>query len=224
MLNRVLLVFVAGSMLATSVVVGQRELTSLVQTGIPDPDFFEAVLADEVSPSLSYRASDDLLRRCVNIIGGLYGALQPEERTTRARANCLDLANDTVDLMPNYALGWYAKSLFSYQLGLTENGDAALVSAQKTGHHEQWIAEGRVQLAEDHFSSLSPEAQRGHEQDLELLAQSRRGVASVAHRYVTQPDFRERITSIVEKLPPEDQTRFLNNVRRATQQFGMVAL
>ncbi|MBJ6989221.1 MULTISPECIES: hypothetical protein [unclassified Devosia] len=223
MLSRVMLVFVTGSLLATSVVVGQRELSSLVQAGIPDPDFFEAVLADEVSPSLSYRASDDLLRRCVNIVGGLYGALQPEERTARARAICLDIANQTVEAMPSYALGWYAKSLFSYQLALTENGDAALISAQQIGRHEQWIAEGRVQLAEDHFSSLSPQAQAGHEQDLELLAQSRRGVASVAHRYVTQPDFRERITSIVEKLPPEDQTRFLNNVRRATLEFGMVA-
>ncbi|MBJ6989226.1 hypothetical protein [Devosia sp. MC521] len=193
-----------------------------MQVGTTDESFFETLLGHDKSQAISYRSTDDILRRCINVAGGLYGALQPEQWQELARFNCLETADNAVAQMPSYALGWYAKSLFSYQLGQPQAAEAALVQAQHVGRHEQWIAEGRVQLAEDHFTTLSPAALSGHQQDLELLAKSARGVASVARRYATQPDFRERITLIVEQLPPEDQVRFLTNVRRATQTFGMV--
>jgi hypothetical protein len=222
MFSRVVLALASFALLATGVVVGQRELSGLVQVGTTDENFFQASLAGDRTEALSYRSVDGILQRCVNIVGGLYGALQPGERVELARLNCLETAEKAVAQMPSYALGWYSKSLFSYQLGQLQAGDFALVQAQQVGAHEQWIAEGRVQLAEDHFATLSPAALAGHQRDLALLAQSGRGVASVARRYVSQPDFRERITGIVEQLPPEDQVRFLNNVRRATQTLGMV--
>lgn len=222
MFSRVVLFFVSVSLLATSVIAGQRELAGLAQVGATDENFFETVLAHDHSLPPSYKSADSILRRCINVVGGLYGALQPVERMELARWNCLDQADTAIARMPSYALGWYAKALFSYQLGEPKAGEAALIKAQQTGRHEQWIAEGRVQLAEDHFSTLSLAALSGHQKDLELLAQSARGVASVARRYTTQPEFRERITLIVEQLPPEDQVRFLNNVRRTTQTYGMV--
>lgn len=222
MFSRVVLTLVSFSLLATSVVLGQRELSGLIQASATDESFFETLLGHDRSQAISYRSTDDFLRRCINVAGGLYGALQPEERQESARFNCLENADNAVAQMPSYALGWFAKSLFSYQLGQPKAGEAALVQAQQVGRHEQWLAEGRVQLAEDHFTTLSPAALSGHRSDLELLAQSARGVTSVARRYATQPDFRERITLVVEQLPVEDQVRFLNTVRGASQAFGMV--
>lgn len=222
MLSRFVLILLSGSLLVTSIVLGQRELSASPLVGTTDDNFFEAALVGDGVDPLSYRTTDEILRRCINVVGGLYGALQPTERIELARINCLAKAERATSQMPSYALGWYAKSLFSYQLGQIEHGNIALVRAQQIGPHEQWIAEGRVQLAEDHFDILSPAALTGHLRDLELLARSNRGVASIARRYVTQPAFRERITSVVEQLMPEDQLRFLNNVRRATQTLGMV--
>lgn len=222
MLSRVILILMSLSLLATGVVLGQKEWSGLAEIGSADEMFFELKLISNSDHPLSYRTTDDKLRRCINIVGGLYGTLQPVERTEKARQNCLKEAESATNLMPSYALGWYAKALFLYQLGQPEAGDAALVLAQQIGPHEQWIAEGRVQLAEDNINILSPSARTGHKRDLELLAQSNRGIVSIARRYVTQPDFRERITAVVEKLPPESQVRFLNNVRSATQIFGMV--
>ena len=59
-------------------------------------------------------------------------------------------------------------------------------------------------------------ARATHQRDLALLVQSQRGIATIARRYVAQPDFRERITAIVEALPQADQVRFLANVKEAT--------
>lgn len=221
MFTRVLLLLLTGSLLATSIAIGQREVSALTYLGANDSAFFDLALADDIHPTTSYSATNGLLQRCVNVVGGIYAALQPEERATRARENCLNRTDASLEDMPTHALGWYAKSLLSYKLGRPEAGEAALINAQVTGRHEQWLAEGRVQLAEDNLATLSPTAFEGHIKDLELLVQSRRGVASVAQRYATQPQFRERITSVAETLSAEDQLRFLNNVRSATRQFGL---
>lgn len=173
------------------------------------------------SPSLSLSGTDEILRRCVDVVGGLYGRLQPEAMAQAAQSNCLALARSAVGAMPTYPFGWYAVALFSYRVGAAEDGEQALVRAQQVGAHEQWLAEGRVRLAEEHFEDLGSMALAGHRADLELLARSRRGVASIAYRYVSDPGFRERITAIVETLPNEDQVRFVSNVSRAAERYGI---
>lgn len=222
MLGRASLIAVSIALLSGAGVVAQREIGAQAVAGLSDMSFFNAMAVGDGSLPLSYRLTDALTQRCVNVVGGLYGTLQPDDTALEAKGNCLTLARQAVADMPTYALGWYASALLAYQLERNEEADAALVMSQQVGRHEQWVAEARVQLAEDHLSSLSQQALDGHAEDLQLLARSARGVRSIAYRYVTQPNFRERITLIVEQLSPEDQIRFIGNVRNAAQIYGMV--
>lgn len=223
MFSRLALVFCCALLLAGAAIAAHRELSAQSVLATDSTGFFDQMVASTPALALSYRSLDALNQRCANVVGGLYGNLQPADTTDAARSHCLQLARATIADMPTYALGWYAASLFSFQLGNPAQGTELLAKAQKIGRHEQWIAEARVQLAEDHLAELSDDALAGHVQDLELLARSARGVRSIAYRYVTQPDFRERITLIVEQLSPEDQIRFVANVRHAAQQFGIAA-
>ena len=96
-----------------------------------------------------------------------------------------------------------------------EDFDLALRNSQLTGPNEQWIARYRVNLAETYFAQLSPAARKAEEADLRLLASSERGVKLIAQRYIADPDFRARITAVVETMPGERQAAFLRSVKRA---------
>ena len=95
--------------------------------------------------------------------------------------------------------------------------NARYVQSAKTGRTEQWVASLRVGLSEAHRQQLDAAALATSDRDLALLATSRSGVALIAYRYVNEPDFRERITAIVEALPGEDQENFLSRVRQLAQ-------
>jgi hypothetical protein len=53
------------------------------------------------------------------------------------------------------------------------------------------------------------------EADLRLLASSEKGVRLIAQRYISNPDFRARITAIVERMPQERQIVFLKSVKKS---------
>jgi hypothetical protein len=121
--------------------------------------------------------------------------------------------------MPSYAYGWYSIAAFSFALADDERGLYALRRSQAVAKSEQWLTERRVQLSEIYLAQLDEAALASHRQDLILLAQSNRGVRSIARRYVEDANFRERITALVETLPDADQARFVANVRLAAREL-----
>jgi len=132
---------------------------------------------------------------------------------------CLAIADDTVAAMPSFSYAWLVGARASADLGDLDGMNRRLLASRQTGPTEQWIAEARVALAEEHFEALEPSVLAGHEADLGLLAMSARGTATIALRYLSDPEFRERITAIVETVPDAQQRWFLANVRERIRQM-----
>ncbi len=140
------------------------------------------------------------------------GAVTPEKYAFID--TCRRISGEAVTSVPPFSLGWLTAAY-----GAIGRLDAAafndhLAMAYKTASHEQWLAEKRAELAENNFGWLSADNLKRHKADLQLLAKSYVGSEFLATRYNTDPLFRERVVAVVEKLPQEDQKRFLWNVRR----------
>lgn len=194
-----------------------REASPYFSTGIEDAERF-AALADKVpTPGLSIASERLVLDNCVRVISSLYGRLQPGGRKTEVSSNCLAAADASVRQNPSSSYAWYVGALTSGLAGDTAGMNERLLKSQQTGPTEQWIAELRVPLAEDHLADLAPDVRANHDRDLRMLVASLRGIASIAGRYVNQADFRERITSIVETMPEADQRRFVSQVGTAAK-------
>lgn len=217
------LVLCAGLVIAGSVL-AQRELALVQASAGSEQDVFNRFVDADLPAPGSISGTNRVIKRCAETTEGLYGALQPAQLTARARTHCLAFARRAVAAMPSNGFAYFliAQSRFAEADMASANG--ALLRSYELAAHEQWLAEARVDLAEAHFQSLLPVVLEGHRSDLELLALSSRGVRSIAYRYVSDPGFRERITLIVETLPPEEQARFLSLVRRAATQYGFVGL
>ena len=140
----------------------------------------------------------------------------PQVRTG-AITHCEALADVITERAPNDSLAWYVGALAAAAAQDWPGMSKRLRASQISGPNEQWVAQPRASLAEDNFEHLDGAVLAGQEQDLKLLVSSGLGIRSIARRYVTNPEFRERIITIVETLPPLDQRRFATNVRLQAQ-------
>jgi hypothetical protein len=171
-------------------------------------------LADgKLHSGLSRPAHDLVLDDCVQVAGSLYGLSMPTEPRNAALATCTAAAAGFADASPAYSYAYYVKALMAAERNDPTALNAALAQARAVAPTEQWLAELRVKLAEDHLPQLQPSGLAGHEADLGLLVTSQRGIRTIARRYATVESFRSRITAIVEKLPVEQQKRFIAALR-----------
>jgi hypothetical protein len=204
--------------LATSgAAVAYVEAKSYLSAGVLPRERFDALAAGDVNIGLSTASHMLVLNNCYEAMTSVTARLQPAARRSAAATNCLSIADQISAGEPANSFAWYVAALASAENGDTPGMAQRLRMSQISGASEQWIVELRVDLAEDHLSALSPDLLTGHDSDLTLLAQSQRGVSSIAQRYVRQADFRERITALVEKLPAWQQGRFLEYVRAAAE-------
>ena len=172
------------------------------------------VLADgQFHPGLSRPAHDLVLDDCVAVASSLYGLAMPTERRNAALRTCSSAATGFAESSPTYAYAYYVEALLAAEHTDSDALNAALSTSRALAPAEQWLAELRVKLAEDHLAQLQPAAIAGHEADLALLVVSQRGIRVIARRYAALAGFRERITAIVETLPPEQQRRFVAALR-----------
>lgn len=192
--------------------VGFREALPYFSRGIEDAERFTALAQAVPAPGPSIASERLILDNCVRTISSTYGRLQSAARKAEANGNCLKAADAAVRVNPSSSYAWYVGALSSALTGDIAGMNARLLRSQQTGPSEQWIAELRVPLAEDHLGDLTPDVRANHDSDLRMLVASTRGIASMADRYVRQADFRERITAIVETMPEEDQRRFVSRV------------
>lgn len=156
-----------------------------------------------------------VMKDCFRIILAYSDIDMVDEAARGIVSTCADRAGEIVAASPSNAFAWLTRAAASARLLRMEDFDLALRNSQLTGPNEQWIARYRVNLAETYFAQLSPAARKAEEADLRLLASSERGVKLIAQRYITDPDFRARISAVVETMPGERQAAFLRSVKKA---------
>lgn len=195
------------------------EASAYMSGGVLQEERFAALADDSQSTALSIASSRMVLDHCLEAITSVYGRLRTAPQRQAVATACMAQADAIVRTMPSYSYAWYVGALAATRLP-GEDPSTRLQQSQLTGPQEQWIAELRVALAEDNRERLSDEARALNDKDLAMLVLSYRGVASIARRYVTNPDFRSRITDIVEQLPQPDQQRFVANVEAAARRTG----
>ena len=213
------MLIVALALATSGAAVAYVEAKSYLSAGILPRERFDALAAGNVDIGLSTASHMLVLNNCYEAMTSVTARLQPAARRSAVASNCLIAADRISAGEPANSFAWYVGALAASENGDTLGMTQRLRTSQLSGPSEQWIVELRVNLAEDHLASLPPDALAGHDGDLTLLAQSQRGVSSIAQRYVRQADFRERITALVEKLPAEQQQRFLEYVRAAAGQL-----
>lgn len=135
-------------------------------------------------------------------------------------SGCLTLASNVRSQSPANGLAWFAGAQASLLKGDVASFNTDLATSQLVTPTEQWIAEQRVQLAENNLAALDATALAAHDADLRMLVYGGLGLRSLAQRYVRDASFRERITAIVETMPPENQQRFLNSLRSVIRNAG----
>jgi hypothetical protein len=179
---------------------------------------YDRIASGRAELGLSAYSKKQVLNSCYYGLGSRLALVRPAAEIRRFAGQCLEKANAITATMPTNSFGWLVAAVAAEALDDTAGMNNALVRSQKTGPREQWITELRVKLAEDNYTKLDDTSRKVNEMDLALLAESYRGVKTIASRYVNDAGFRERITTVVSALPNEVQRRFLWSVKKAAQE------
>lgn len=183
---------------------------------------FELIVTGGERPGISSYAQRLTLDNCLEAINSIYGRAQPSPRRQKALATCAELSAKIVTASPANAFAWFIGALAASGEGNVATMNDRLLHSRQTSPNEQWVAELRVELAENRLDDLDALNREGHELDLKLMTESYRGAQSIARRYINDVQFRERIVVLVETLPEATQARFVRNVRRAARELGLI--
>ncbi|HWA17676.1 MAG TPA: hypothetical protein VG757_01655 [Devosia sp.] len=197
---------------------GWLEAGPYLGRGSSEVETIARIESGQLAPAMSQQSHQQVATDCLTAASSLYFRTRPTAQRQAFAARCQELLRASVTAMPSFSFGWYVLAALD---PVNDDFDALnrdLSNSQASGGAEQWIAELRVALAEDYYDRLQGEAREAESQDLATLVLSQRGVDGIAKRYVDDPGFRERITAIVENLPPEAQARFVGYVRLAAGQ------
>ncbi|WP_299644081.1 hypothetical protein [Devosia sp.] len=214
-LKRRVLTIAAALLLGAAGFVGYLEAVPYLNTGPAAADQFRALRSGAAADGLSIGSHVVAMDACLLALTSGYGRAQPTRDRLAVADTCTTRAAADTAVSPSFAYGWYVEAAASSLRKDWAAMNRTAVMAQRTAPTEQWLAELRVALAEQNFVELDPAALAAHESDLALLVRSRRGVASIATRYVEDQAFRARITDIVETLDPAAQRAFVDAVQAA---------
>ena len=137
----------------------------------------------------------------------------PEERRARVLAHCQAQVAHAARRAPTDGYVPLMQAVLDRQNGAVIEMLANVDRSRALAPQELWLASLRNAMIEPFESFLTAEEFLGQNADFAVMAQSRSGVRVLASRYLAQPAFRERITSIVETLSPDEQRRFLRDIR-----------
>ena len=219
-IRKILLLVLAGAFGALSVYAAtlvQREYTAHragTDWGVTE---FQELSVAGLAPS--HKANQDWLDGCLRAVTSIKGRLLYGEKRAQLMDNCKWVADAITDASPRNAYAWYFQAYMALQNEAGDDFNLALQKSYEFGPTEQWVAELRVPLAERGLELLGQEAMEGHQKDLGLLVQSRRGTGSIARRYVRDSEFRSRITDVVETLPQPAQQQFLRSLKAEVARF-----
>jgi hypothetical protein len=207
-------------LMAASAAAGWAEFAPLVLGGRTQSQSYETLALGQVDAGLSLQARQNALFRCVEAVSSTRHLVQPRSVSDAVRDNCTQLAEHALRQNPAHSLASLVMAVMRKDAGDLDGMVAALERSQDSAPAEQWLAGMRVELAESVRPEVGDNALNFMNDDLALMAQSYTGVVAIAERYVRQPDFRERITVIVDTLPEDVQARFLRWVEIAAGSRG----
>ncbi|CAN7280640.1 hypothetical protein LJR255_001330 [Pararhizobium sp. LjRoot255] len=192
-----------------------RELAPFLAEPVEKALTAEEFSGEDFDFGLSSYSKTLVMKDCYSIVLAYSNIDMIDEAVRNVVSTCGGRALQIVSVTPTDSFAWLVRAAASVRLLASDEFNAALRQSQLTGPNEQWIARFRVELAETYFPRLSAETVKTEAADLKLLASSERGVKLIAKRYVSNPDFRARITAIVETMPPDRQIAFLGNVKKS---------
>lgn len=193
-----------------------QEVRVLFQPQRAEAGFYDHIASGSMQYAPSSYSRKLVLGDCSFALLNMSRAGGVDQQSALART-CENISREIAGVMPTNSQAWYVNALAHARLGDVGNFRASYRRSRETGPNEQWIAENRARLAEDMFAELDADSLAYHEADLTMLASSRRGTRTLAERYASDEDFRERIINVVSRMPPERQRAFLNNVRRVVR-------
>jgi hypothetical protein len=215
-MRRTLFLLAAALHLCILVLVGNlaaRESAIFDYGPVQDSGFRSKALTNTLDTGYSHYSAMRLMSSCASSLSSFEQQLaRPQDQTAFAQ-KCKSFADAIIQTAPHHSFAWIVSAMSAQQAGDLGAMNAGLLKSQMIAPNEQWLAISRYQLASEHLDSLTPEAIAAYDADLALLAQSTFGVRAIAERYVSNPDFRDRITGIVSNLPNDTQRRFLNSVK-----------
>ncbi len=192
-----------------------RELAPFLTKPIKEVLVADEFAGEDFDFGLSSYSKLLVMTDCFHIVLGYGGIDMVDEAVRSVVSKCADRASDIVKTTPTDSFAWLVRAAASARLLANDDFNVALQQSQLTGPNEQWIARFRVNLAETYLTQLSARSVTSEEADLRLLASSEKGVRLIAQRYISNPDFRARITAIVERMPQERQIVFLKSVKKS---------
>ena len=210
----------AVSLMVISVYAFLIEIKPFITGSTTPTTRFNILEKTDIKAGLSPYSNKLLLNNCLEATAGPVGMAQPTSRRKTVLISCQSLAKDITSFMPTHAFAYYIGAFASAELKQYSEFNFQIAASQKTAPNGQWLAQFRVELVEENFEKITSATLSSHKQDLILLAKNASGVRSIATRYVSQPEFRERITELVETLSPKYQKSFVNNVRRAANEIS----
>jgi hypothetical protein len=172
--------------------------------------------ADE-APRVPFSISGQslLLLDCRQDMWSVAAHVLPTDARTRFLENCFSASDGIARASPTFSMAWLTSAIAAVESGDAAGFSERFVRSRFTAPYETWIAEARFEVAERYLSSLNPQAVEQHEADVRMLVSSERGIDFVAERYVSDYDFRDRVTAIVSTMSDKDQRRFVRAVERA---------
>lgn len=202
----------------TSSIIRSENRALLIEATWTAKEFLEQDAPVELL-ALSNRSDSALIDGCMKALFSISGRLLVSQDRDTLLNNCGAIFGEIARSSTSNAYAWFAVAYIANEQGLSAQFNDAVQNSYDAGPSEQWISELRANLAEDAFAELSAPSLRGHNRDLAVLVQSRRGIGKIARRYISYPLFRERITKVVETLSPANQRRFLRILQHEVRRF-----
>lgn len=207
-------VIISAALLAFGLWAGIQEASLFFDSGTTNAARFDRLERNAPSSGLSSHSSKIALVDCNRALASFHGRIQPAERRKIVFEHCRDYAKKVLDRNPSDGLAWYVTAEASAGLEDYDGFNEALYMSHAVTAHEAWIADVRVRLSLEQLDRLSPAVRENVSADIATLTLSEDGAMRLSRIYTageTQKDF---IVTVVEALEPDQQRRFVRNLRK----------
>lgn len=171
-------------------------------------------IINQTEPALALTSRREILLTCNALMDSLYARLEGEERAAQLLDRCGDMAREIAMQEQANSLAWAVDAKAAGLRGEFAGMNQSLLRSHATGPNDQWLAAIRFDTAERFIDAMTPETARMHDADILLMLDSDLAIDALVQRYLVYADFRDRLVTLVETLPPERQRAFVADVRR----------
>lgn len=207
-------VIISAALLAFGLWAGIKEASLFFDSGATNAARFDRLEQNAPSSGLSSHSSKIALADCNRSLASFHGRIQPPERRNVVFDNCRQYAGNVLSRNPSDGLAWYVAAEANAGMENYARFNEALYMSHAVTEHEAWIADVRVRLSLKHLEHLSPAVKENLFGDIATLTLSENGALRLSKIYTSGEKQKNFIIDVVEKLEPEQQRRFVRNLRK----------